>query len=68
MATVRKDTNGSWFLLRTIGPVCACTGICAAELAVLQNALGDNVAVEHTDHIPTGARRYAYRVPSRKDT
>ena len=59
-------------LLRTIGPVCAavsaCTGICAVELAVLQNALGDNIAVERTDHIPTGARRYAYRVPSRKDT
>ena len=45
-------------LLKTIGPVCAavsaCTGICAAELTVLQNVLGDNVAVERTDQIPTG--------------
>ena len=62
MATVEKDTDGNWLLVKNHCP------ICAAELDVFRNALGDDVAVERTDHIPAGARRCAYRVTSRKDT
>ncbi len=72
MATVEKDTDGNWLLVENHCPICAaasaCTGICAAELDIFRNALGDDVAVERTDHIPAGARRCASRVTSRKDT
>jgi predicted ArsR family transcriptional regulator len=50
-------------------PICvaaaACTNLCAGELHVFQAVLGEDVAVERTDHILAGARRCAYRISKR---
>ena len=47
-------------------PVCsaarACTGLCANELQVFQDVLGDEVRVAREEHILQGARRCVYRV------
>ena len=66
MAEVEKVGPGSYLLVENHCPICrvaaACTGLCAAELAVFRAVLGPDVSVERTDHILAGARRCAYRV------
>jgi predicted ArsR family transcriptional regulator len=66
MAAVEKQQDGGFLLVENHCPICAaataCSGLCAAELAVFQAALGEDVTVERTDHILAGARRCAYRV------
>lgn len=66
MADVSAESDGGYLLVENHCPICsaasACTGLCAAELAVFQEVLGDQVEVERTDHILAGARRCAYRV------
>jgi len=66
MAEVAKDADGSFLLLENHCPICtaaaACQNLCAGELAVFRDVLGEDVAVERIDHILAGARRCAYRV------
>ena len=66
MAEVRKAEDGRFLLIENHCPVChaaaACTGLCAAELSVFQEVLGDEVEVRRSDHILAGARRCAYVV------
>jgi len=65
VAAVEKHGDG-FLLVENHCPICvaakACSGLCAAELAVFRHALGPDVEVERTDHILAGARRCAYRV------
>lgn len=65
VAAVEKQGDG-YLLVENHCPICvaarACSGLCAAELAVFQHALGPDVDVERTDHILAGARRCAYRI------
>lgn len=66
MAEVAKTDGGALLLVENHCPVCeaakACSGLCAEELHVFQECLGEGVVVERTDHILAGARRCAYRV------
>ena len=65
MAECRQDSDG-FVLLENHCPICAaataCQGFCRAELDVFRAALGPDVTVERTEHIPMGARRCAYRI------
>jgi len=66
MAEVREEDGGDCLLIENHCPICtaatACTNLCAGELRVFQEVLGDGVEVERIDHILAGARRCAYRV------
>lgn len=66
MAAVEEAGDGEFLLIENHCPVCAaasvCQGLCALELEVFRAVLGEDVAVERTDHILAGARRCAYRV------
>ncbi len=66
MAEVAGDGEDGYLLVENHCPVCAaprtCQGLCASELNVFQEVLGDDVAVERVDHIMAGARRCAYRI------
>jgi len=66
MAAVQEQDDGSYLLVENHCPICTaaarCSGLCAAELDVFRRVLGDEVAIERTDHILAGARRCAYRV------
>jgi predicted ArsR family transcriptional regulator len=65
MAEVQRDGEG-FLLVENHCPICvaaaACTNLCAGELRVFREVLGEDVQVERTDHILAGARRCAYRV------
>jgi predicted ArsR family transcriptional regulator len=65
MAEARRDGDGM-LLVENHCPICAaaksCQSLCRSELQVFQAALGDEVAIERTDHIVAGARRCAYRI------
>lgn len=65
MAEWRREGEG-WLLVENHCPICAaaeaCEGFCRSELALFRMVLGDEVAVERTDHILAGARRCAYRI------
>jgi predicted ArsR family transcriptional regulator len=65
MAECRPD-EGGYLLIENHCPICAaateCQGFCRAERDVFQQALGQGVSVERTDHIVAGDRRCAYRV------
>ena len=66
MASVTRDADGALLLVEDHCPICAaarsCQGLCASELEVFQEAMGDEVELTRTDHIIAGARRCAYRV------
>ncbi|MEM0981059.1 MAG: metalloregulator ArsR/SmtB family transcription factor [Cyanobacteria bacterium P01_H01_bin.58] len=66
MAEVLPQVDGSALLVENHCPICAvaetCTGLCARELEVFQTVLGEQVAVERTEHILEGSRRCAYRI------
>jgi predicted ArsR family transcriptional regulator len=70
MASVAKDTQGSFLFVENHCPICAaaaaCQGLCRSELAIFRAVLGTEVTVERTDHIVAGARRCAYRVAKRQ--
>ena len=70
MAEVAGDGEDGYLLVENHCPVCAaartCQGLCASELNVFQEVLGDSVAVERVDHIMAGARRCAYRITRQK--
>lgn len=65
MAEARRDGR-DWLLIENHCPVCsaakACAGLCANELAVFADALGEGAAVAREEHILAGARRCVYRV------
>jgi predicted ArsR family transcriptional regulator len=65
MAEWRREGDG-WVLIENHCPICAaataCQGFCRSELALFRLVLGEDVAVERTDHIVAGARRCAYRI------
>ena len=69
MAEVRRQGRNEYLLVEHHCPICtaaaACSGLCAAELAVFRGVLGDDVEIERSDHILAGARRCAYRVRKR---
>lgn len=66
MAEVIDGAGGELLLVENHCPICAaakaCSGLCAAELAVFRAVLGPGVEIERVEHIPAGARRCAYRV------
>jgi len=66
MAEVETLDDGSWLLIENHCPICAaasaCTGLCDRELQVFQTVLGQDVRVERTEHIISGARRCVYQV------
>lgn len=68
MAEAKKDGR-DWILVENHCPICsaakACTGLCANELSVFSDVLGQDVAVTREEHILKGARRCAYRVRGR---
>jgi predicted ArsR family transcriptional regulator len=70
MAEVKDEADGALLLIENHCPICAaataCTNLCAGELRVFQEVLGNDVLVERTDHILAGARRCAYRVRAKK--
>jgi predicted ArsR family transcriptional regulator len=61
-----QPTQGGYLLVENHCPICvaatACQGFCQAERDVFQQALGDDVSVERTEHIIGGDRRCAYRI------
>ena len=65
MAECRPD-GGGYLLIENHCPICAaataCQGFCRAEREVFEQALGNEVSVERTEHIVGGDRRCAYRV------
>jgi len=69
MAAVQEDADGSYLFVENHCPICvaarACSGLCRAELDVFRRVLGDEVSVDRTDHLLTGARRCAYRVKAK---
>jgi predicted ArsR family transcriptional regulator len=69
MAEVKEDEGGALLLIENHCPICTaaagCTNLCAGELRVFREVLGDDVLVERTDHILAGARRCAYRVKAK---
>ncbi|HEY9635343.1 MAG TPA: metalloregulator ArsR/SmtB family transcription factor [Coleofasciculaceae cyanobacterium] len=66
MAEIQSLDDGSFLLIEHHCPICAaataCTGLCARELEIFERVLGQDVIVERTEHIVTGARRCAYQV------
>jgi predicted ArsR family transcriptional regulator len=70
MASVAKDTRGSFLFVENHCPICAaaaaCQGLCRSELAIFRAVLGAEITVERTDHILAGARRCAYRIAKRQ--
>jgi predicted ArsR family transcriptional regulator len=66
MAEWKLEPDGSWLLTENHCPICAaatiCQGLCRDELSLFRSALGDDVTVERTEHLLSGARRCAYRV------
>jgi predicted ArsR family transcriptional regulator len=65
MAECQSAQDG-YLLIENHCPICAaataCQGFCRAERDVFQQALGDEVSVERTEHIVGGDRRCAYRI------
>ncbi len=65
MAEAKKDGR-DWLLIENNCPICsaakACTRLCANELQVFADTLGDGASVTREEHILAGARRCAYRV------
>lgn len=66
MAEVQPQADGSYLLIENHCPICtaaeACTGLCASEMEVFQQVLGEQTTVERTEHILQGQRRCVYRV------
>lgn len=69
MAEVREERRGSYLLFEHHCPICeaaqACTGLCAAELDVFQDVLGEDIDVERTSHLLSDGDRCVYRIRKR---
>lgn len=66
MAESRREKEGTFLLIENHCPICEaasnCRSLCATELAVFQEALGEGCRVERVEHILAGDRRCAYRI------
>ncbi len=64
MAVSALNDDGSIVFVENHCPICAaasiCQGLCAIEIEVFQEVIGDSVEVTRTDHIQAGAQRCAY--------
>jgi predicted ArsR family transcriptional regulator len=71
MAEMATAEDGTLLLIENHCPICIaasrCQNLCRSELAVFAAALGHDVEIERTDHIPAGARRCAYRIRPRSE-
>lgn len=71
MADVEQGDSGACFLVENHCPICAaaesCAGLCSAELSVFQQAFGDDVSVERTEHLMTNSRRCVYRIAPKRE-
>ncbi len=60
------DDAPGWLLIENHCPICAaartCTRLCANELAVFADVLGNDAKISRTEHILANARRCAYRI------
>ena len=60
-----RSTKGGVLLVENHCPICvaakACSGLCAEELRLFQEVLGEGVTVERTEHLLDGARRCVYK-------
>ena len=69
MAEWTRAEDGALLLVENHCPICAaartCQGLCRDELSLFREILGDDVEVERTEHLLSGARRCAYRVAPR---
>ena len=61
-----EETEDGFLLVENHCPICvaakSCSGLCAMELKVFQEVIGDSATVERTDHVLAGARRCAYKI------
>ena len=59
-----SSQDGGYLLVENHCPICAaaqiCQGLCRDELGLFRSALGDDVEVERSEHLLSGARRCAY--------
>ncbi|MBP1992140.1 helix-turn-helix transcriptional regulator [Paenibacillus eucommiae] len=66
MAETIENADGSFYFIEKHCPICAaaqaCAGICSKEKEMLQQVLGDSVAVERNQHILSGSSRCVYRI------
>lgn len=69
MAEVAADESDGLVLIEHHCPICEaarrCVGLCAAELQVFRESLGEDVEVERTRHLLSGSDRCAYRIRRR---
>jgi predicted ArsR family transcriptional regulator len=66
MARAEPGKDGALLLVENHCPICvaakSCQGFCRSELALFRTVLGEDVAVERTEHVLGGAHRCVYRV------
>jgi predicted ArsR family transcriptional regulator len=71
MAEIESLEDGSFQLIENHCPICtaakSCTGLCDRELEVFQRVLGEDLKVERTEHIVSGARRCVYSIVNKND-
>ncbi|MDO8542821.1 MAG: transcriptional regulator [Opitutaceae bacterium] len=64
MAEVQRPRDGSFLLIENHCPISAaanvCLKLCDAEMEVFRAVLGEDVTIERTEHMATGARRCVY--------
>lgn len=69
MATIAAGGDGALLLIENHCPICAaakaCQGFCRSELALFQEALGEDVSIRRDEHIVAGARRCVYRIAAK---
>ena len=68
MAEWSKEADGSYLLIENHCAICSAAQgspeLCRSELELFRNCLGDDVAIERTEHLLDGARRCAWRIAS----
>lgn len=66
MAQAEAQDDGSLLLVENHCPICAaassCQNFCRSELALFQRVLGEDCAVERSEHLLGGGRRCVYRI------
>ena len=66
MAEVIQERPGCYLLIEHHCPICdaakACVGLCAAELHVFRQSLGDDVSIERTEYLLAEGNRCVYRI------
>ena len=66
MAEVQHQPDGSFLLIQNHCPISAaakvCAKLCDAEIEVFRGILGEDVAVERSEHMVAGNRRCVYRI------